>query len=181
MVAKVTIGQAEFRLAIERFKTRRKVKPREMAILGFDGRFFSIEALGLVAAMHSEGLWPGLATFPAAYIAALAKVPPKEDPVIISCDESRVHIGTLSISCSWQRMSDTLLEIPGAPDWLVLLSTKYASSRGQILAAGIQQEIDNAERKLSRLLDRAAKPLEILGITGADLRPLVEAKLRGRG
>lgn len=75
MDARVTISQDEFLLAIERFKTRSKVKPKQTTVLGFDGRFFSIEALGVVAATHAEGSRPGVATFPSSYIVVSAKAP----------------------------------------------------------------------------------------------------------
>ncbi|MGC2519347.1 MAG: hypothetical protein WA373_09625 [Burkholderiales bacterium] len=178
MEYRLSVGLKEFRLALGRFKTRKKVRVRERAMLGFDGSFLSIEAIGLVAAMHAEGQWPGVAVIPAEYITTLARVPPKLDPVVLTCDGARVKIETISFPCTWQPVSNILLEMDGAPEWVQALLLKYRRTRGEILANKLQPKIDDAERQLEKLLRRTAKHLAPLGVTIDDLRKLIELRLQ---
>ena len=190
MEYRITINGGEFRHALNQFKMPRKRKRAkkvrklngsEKALLSFDGKFFSIEAFEVTAVLHAKGHWPGVATIFAEYVAALAEVPPQDESLVLTCDERRVRIGTTSVPCEWRPISEILMEIPAAPDWIDLLRMPYRCTRAQILAAGMQPKIDGAERELQKVLKRAAKPLAPLKVTVEDLRSLVEGKLRKDG
>lgn len=117
-------------------KTLAKVRGKPMALLGFDGKFFSIEALDRVIAAKAEGKWPGLACVSANLVVALATAPPAGDPVIVTCDKEHLRFASLTVGCTWQSVAHTLLQLPAAPDWVEALSLKYRSTRAQILLGG---------------------------------------------
>lgn len=165
---------------LKHFKIRRKVRPSEKAILGFDGRFFSIEALDRVIVTKAEGTWPGLAYVGATFVVALAKFPPTVDVVQVTCDGERLRLGPLTVGCTWQPVSHKLLELPASPDWVETLSFKYQVRRSKIVAAGYGRIIAKAERKLATLIADTAKSLSPLGVTEKDIRLLVENRLAER-
>lgn len=165
---------------LKRFRLRRKIRPTEKAILAFDGRFCSIEALDTVIVANATGVWPGIARFSASVIVALVKFPPANDPFIVSLDGDRLKLGSLNIGCEWQPVSHTLSKLPAAPDWVQALSLKYRATRGQILSEGLEEEIAQAERKLAMLITRITKSLSPLGVSENDIRSLVENRLAER-
>src|SRR5690349_13071464 len=64
----------------------RKPKPSQRAVVGFDGRCVTVEAFDQVFMAAASGSWPGNAHVSASFVAALAGVPPTDDPVIVRCD-----------------------------------------------------------------------------------------------
>jgi hypothetical protein len=48
------------------------------------------------------------------------------------------------------------------------------------ILGGYEVDIEDAERKLSRLITRVAKPLGSLGVTETDIRSLIERRLAER-
>ena len=57
------------------------------------------------------------------------------------------------------------------------LSLKYPATRAQILAGDNKLAIEEAERKLDKLVAKASKLLEPLGVTQQELRLLVRDRL----
>ena len=162
---------------LKRIQIPRKIRRSQKAILGFDGRFFSIEALNCVIVASAYGMWPGNACVSAQFVCALALGLPAGDPVNVVCDGEHLRLGTLTISCTWQPVSETLLDVPAAPDWIEALSLKYRASRGRILADRLAPEIAKAERKLAAVISKVAKSLAPLGITEKDIQALIDERL----
>lgn len=183
MTYQLAVNRHDLLHGLQHFKPKRKkikVLASRKAVLGFDGRFFSIEALDRIVAAHAEGTWPGLAYISANALLALAIAPPDGDPVIVRCDGQRLSVGSWNVTCEWQPASQSLLKLPAAPDWIEALSLKYRAARGHIWAGGYDKDIANAEKQLTKLIARVAKPLSPLGITERDIRSLVEARLAER-
>jgi len=148
-----------------------------MVLLGFDGKFFSIEALDRVITAKAEGKWPGLASVSANLIVALAIAPPAGDSIIVTCHKEHLRIASMTMGCTWQSVAHTLLKLPAASDWIEALSLKYRSTRAQILNGGYQRDIQNAERKLDKLIIKVAESLASLGVSEQDIRLLIETRL----
>jgi len=181
MEYQLSVDGYDLREGLKRFETRRKIRStKKKALLGFDGRFFSIEALDRVVVCKAEGVWPGLATVNANVVAALAFAPPTGDMVPVSCTGARLRLGSLTVACGWQPVSHTLLDLSAAPDWIETLSLKYRAPRAKIASGKYASLIKSAERKLDRLIAKAAKPLTPFGITAQDLRDLIEDRLARR-
>lgn len=165
---------------LKKFKIPRKLRPSEKAILAFDGRFCSIEALNVVIVAKATGTWPGIARFSAAAIAALATVPPGRVPFVVRITENQLRLGPVNVGCEWQPASQTLMELPAVPDWIEALSLKYRASRAQILSGKLTKEIAQAEHKLEILIRKVGKSLAPLNVTERDIRTLIENKLSER-
>ena len=165
---------------LKRFRIPRKIRRSQKAVLGFDGKFFSIEALNCIFVARASGKWPGNACVSAQFVCALALGLPAGDPVNVVCDGEHLRLGTLTIPCTWQPVSETLLDAPAAPDWIESLSLKYRASRGHIAVKRLAPEIAKAERKLATLITKVAKSLAPLGVTEKDIQALIEDRLTER-
>lgn len=166
---------------LRRLKTRRrKLARRETAIFGFDGSYLTIESDDTVVLAHAVGAWPGNAYVSPLFVRALAAALPTADPIIATCDGDRLRFGTTAMICKWRPVSDTLLDLPPARDWIQALAIRYTRSRGQIIREGLALEVREAERKLDALVARAAKMLVPLGVPPGDVHDLVERRLETR-
>ena len=126
----LTVDLTDFLEGLMRLPKRGKVKPSAKALLGFDGKFFSIEALDTVSVRKASGLWPGVATISASTIVALAKVPPNMNPFKVRFEDGRVRIGTMSVGGEWTPVSAAVIGTAAAQDWIGSLSLKYRAQRG---------------------------------------------------
>jgi hypothetical protein len=180
MEYQLVVDLHDLRAGLAKFRTRRRAGPSDKAILGFDGRFFSIEALDNLFVCNAVGVWPGTATIGASTIVALAAVPPKTDPVTVKIGGDRLSIGSLSVNCKWQSVSQTLMKLPSVPDWVQALSLKYRATRGQIISDGLVKDIARAENNLAKLIRRVGETLSPLGVTETDLQELVDRRMAER-
>jgi hypothetical protein len=78
------------------------------------------------------------------------------DPLVVHCDGARVWIGSMKIDCQWQPVSQSLMKIPAARDWIAALALRYFLPPGRIATEGLTKEVENTERKLARLVARVA-------------------------
>jgi hypothetical protein len=180
MAYRLAVDRRELVSGLRRF-IRAEVWPSQKAVIGFDGRFFSIKAANRVIVAHAHGTWPGLAFVRSNAIVAMALAPPEGEPVRVSCDGKRLRFGSFSVVCAWQPISITLLSLPGAPDWLEALSREYRAPRSQPCTdGGTEVHVIKSEQQLARLVSRAAKTLAALGITEQDIRSLIENRLAHR-
>lgn len=181
MEFQLTVDRYDLLEGLKYFETRRKIRPtKKRATLAFDGRFFSIEALDRVIVCNASGTWPGLATVNANVVVALAVAPPSGDPVIVAYDGERLRIGSMTVGCTWQPVSYTLLEMPSTPDWIEALSLKYRARRSSVLAKGYDLAIEKAEKKLDKLIAKITKQLAPLGVKESDIRSLVDKRFTER-
>ena len=180
MTYQLSVNGNDLRNGLKYFKSRRKIRSYEKAVLAFDGHFFSIEALDKTIAAHAEGVWPGIAYVSASVILAFATAPPTEDPILLSCDGEHLRFGSLKVGCEWQPVSHTLMKIKAAPDWVDALSLKYRAKRAQLISGKHLASIAAAEKTLTKLIKECAKKLSPLGISDKDIRLLIEDRLEKR-
>lgn len=177
MTYQLRVSGSDLRNGLGHFKTRRKIKPSERAVLAFDGRYLSIEALDKVLVASADGIWPGIAYVTASVIVAFASAPPADEIVQLSCDGERVRFGSLTVGCKWQPVSKTLIRANAIPDWIEALSLKYRAHRSMMVSDRSKAAIAVAESELTKLLRQVAKKLAPVGVTEEDLRQLVEKRL----
>lgn len=180
MEYELSVDLNDLREGLKKFTARQKIRPSDKAILGFDGRFFSIEALDVIIVAKAKGVWPGIARIGASVMIALAKVPPASGPVVVQIIGDRLKLGPLTVNCEWQPVSHTLLDLPSAPDWIETLSLKYRAPRSQIISKGWDKDIARAERKLTSLITKVGKSLTTFGVTEKDIRDLIERRMAER-
>lgn len=176
----LSINGNDLRNGLVHFKTRRKIKSHEKAILAFDGQYLSIESLDKVLVAGADGTWPGIAYITAGVIVAFASAPPAGDSVLLSCNGERVRFGSLTVGCKWQPVSQTLMRVEAVPDWVEAISLKYRAHRSTMISGKHKAVISEAETKLTKLIGQVAKKLAPVGITEDDLRSLVEQRLAER-
>ena len=180
----------DYRLAVDRQhlvqglklvgKGVRRVQRASRAIVGFDGKYLTMEAGSVTFLAQAVGAWPGNAIVSATLVHALAAAPPVDDPVIVACDGAQLHFGPLKVACQWQPVSNSLLAVPVRREWIESLALKYTLPGGRIVAEGLGSEVRAAEQKLSALVKRVAKSLAPFGVAVGDVQALVERRLEER-
>jgi hypothetical protein len=174
---RLTIDPAEFKAALKPF-ARKGVKLGQVMV-AFEGGFLSIESGDVVCVMHASGAWHGRATFKPSVLQALAKVPPVVKPIPLAYADSHLLLAGMTIPCEWQSTAKALVNDllnPSLPELLAMARTiPRAEIRGTDLGKRIASSISAAERRIKA----AAKQLQALGVTEAEIRLLVESKVTG--
>ena len=169
------ISQGEFRSATKVFARKRiKLGP---ALLAFEGGFLSIESGEATAVMHAEGEWHGRAIFSAEILRALATVPPPGDPIPVAYADGHLLIGSMTIPCQWNVVSEAFLRNVSNPDLLDLLALERTVARAELRGAGLGTKMRSAREKAERRIRNAAAQLAELEILPADIWELVEARI----
>lgn len=161
-------------------KLVRQVKPKDRALIGFDGACLTLEAQDARFFAHATGSWPGTAIVGATLVHALATAPPADDPIVVSCDGEHLQFGPLKVACKWEPISETALSRPALPEWMEAIALKYTLPRARIAAEGCEGELKAAERHLAAVVQRAARSLSPTGVTIEDVTALVEKRLAQR-
>lgn len=149
-------------------------------LMAFEGGFLSFESGDVRVVMRADGEWQGRATFSPDLLRALATVPPDSDPIPIAYAEKRILIGGMTIPCQWSMPRQELareIENPGLVDLLALNRTL---TRAEIHGSDLGKRIKSAVGQADRAIKNAAARLVELDISEADIRALLEAKIRLR-
>lgn len=169
---------AEFRRATRLFARKRLVLGP--ALMSYEGGFLSIESGEVTAVMRAAGEWHGRATVSPNILRAVATVPPIQDPLTIAYADSHLLIGGMTAACKWSLVSQAVihdLEHPALLDLLVLERTlPRAELRGSNFGRRIMVAVPRAELRIKKAMAQLAE----LGVTEADVRELVEAKIAAR-
>jgi hypothetical protein len=173
----LVVDGGHLRQGLRWFEKVRKIRATEKALISFDRTFMLVEALDRGFVARASGEWPGTAKVNATLVAALAKAPPAAEDVRVAYADGKLRIGSLSVACEWQPVSVSMMNIRAAPDWVEALAMKYRLPRGRIVAEGLAERVEDAERQMDRLIVRCAKSLAPLHVSEADLRELVEKRL----
>lgn len=169
---RLTIAPAEFKSALKPF-ARKGVKLGQV-IVAFEGGFLSIESGDVVSVMRASGTWQGRASFKPSVLQALAKVPPVINPIPLAYADGHLLLAGMTIPCEWQSTAKALVSDllnPSLPELLALARTMpRAEIRGTELGKLVTSAISAAERRIKA----AAKQLQALGVSEAEVRQLVE-------
>ncbi len=169
---------AEFKLATKPFRAiRRKLGP---VLMTFEGGFLSIESGDATAVMRADGEWHGRATFSPEVLRAIALVPPPHDPMTISYADGYLLIGNMTIICQWNSLSQALIHDLQSPSMIDLLALERTLPRAEIAGTGLGKSIRQAKEKAERRIIKAVSYLEDLEVTEAEVRALVEARIKIR-
>jgi len=175
---RLSVDRSEFNHAIRTFRGRRG--QGSLASLAFDSGILSIEADDLMTTCRAGGEWQGCALFSAQVLAALAKVPPAENPVIIEYSQGKLSIGPLSITCDWSNVSDDFIGQLESPSVLDLIAIGRSMPAAEIHRTGLWRRISRAKATVTSAVSKAMKHLQQLEISEAELHDLVEARIRSR-
>jgi hypothetical protein len=177
---RLSVDRQHLMQGLQRIRSTTRPRKHGRATIGFDGGYITVDVGRAAFVAHATGAWPGNAIVAPAIVYALARVPPPDDPVIVTCDGEHIHFGPIRAGCIWQPVSGELLELPQMPAWFEGIALKYTMPRGRIIAEGRGPEVKVAERRLAAVLRRVAKSLAPAGVTLAEVESLVELRLAER-
>ncbi len=111
---------------------------------------------------------------------ALSRLLPESDPVEFLVDGNRLTIGGLTVPCSWHPSGAAVVSLPMNADLRELLLADLMHSEETLDASGVAKRVHDAREKRDKLLERATKLLEPLGISRDELARLVNESLLKR-
>lgn len=168
----------EFKHATEIFTPkRRKLGP---ALLAYEGGFLSIESGEATAVMHAKGEWHGRAKFSPQSLRAIATVPPNQDPLTISYADGHLLIGNMTIACEWHTVGEALIQNLENPSLFDLLVMERTLPRSELKGTERGHQILDAVEQANKRIRKANAQLAELGVSEAEIRALVEAKIKGK-
>ncbi len=172
-------------VSLKEFKRGTKVFQRQRLRLGpvlfaYENGFLSIESGEVTTVMNAIGEWHGRTIFSPEILRALAMVPPLQDPVQISYDGVHLFVGSMKIMCQWNTVSQAFIENLANPSLIDLLALMETVPRSEIGGTSLGNQIRSAHEKAERRITNAAKQLQDLEITEAEIRSLVDARIATR-
>ncbi len=172
-------------VSIKEFKRGTKIFQRKRLRLGhvllaYESGFLSIESGEVTTVMNAVGEWHGRAMFSPEILRALAMFPPLQDPVKISYDDGHLFVGSMKIICQWNTVSQAFIEDLENPSLIDLLALKETVPRSEIGGSSLGKQIRSAHEKAERRIMNAAKQLQDLEITEAEIRSLVFSRIATR-
>ncbi len=174
----IEVDTVEFKLATKVFSRKRLKLGR--VLLAFEAGLLTIESGEVTAVMRATGEWHGRATFSPQIMRALAMVPPVQSPIVIAYTKDHLLIGGMKIICKWNSLSRAFIHNIQNPSILDLLAMERSLPRIEILRTPIGKEIRKAIKLSEQRIMRAAIQLEDLEVTEADLRDIVELRIKRR-
>lgn len=178
MLNKLTTDLSEFKRAIKVF--RGHWATCEGAMLSCESGILCIECGGILSTLRVSGEWHGRAYFSGNMVKALAMVPPVTGPVEFSYRDGILKIATVSIGCQWENVSHDFVERVANPTLIDLLAMDRTMPRSTIHGTGLAPRIRAAKDKIARVIVKAAKLLDELEISQADLLQLLENRVQER-
>ena len=147
-------------------------------LLVYEGGYLSIESGEVTAVMNATGEWQGRATFSPDILRALVMVPSLDDPFHISYDDGHLLIGNIIIICQWNTFSQAFIHDLTNPNLIDLLALRETLPRSEIGGTEIGKKTRSAHEKAERRILNAAMQLQDFEITEAEIRQLVEKKVK---
>ncbi len=168
----------EFKRATKVFQ-RKRLKLSQV-LLAYENGFLSIESGEVTTVMNAVGEWHGRAIFSPEVMRAIAMVPPLQDPVQILFDGTHLLIGNMKVNCQWYSVSQTFIENLENPSILDLMAMSINLPRHEVRGSELGKAIRSAHAKVERRIANAAKQLQDLEITEAEIRSLIETRIAAR-
>lgn len=156
-----------------------KANSKAEAVLSFDEETLQMELPGMSVGVAAKGEWPGRARVAATFLQMMARVPPTTDPVSFAIADGRLKVDGSATNCTWEADSGNRIALPLNPPFQMILSTAYHYTPDDIEKSGLKDLVADAEKQRDKLIGQALSHLNEFGVTKAELRALVDAKMRG--
>lgn len=177
--ARLQVDRVELLQALFSVFRLQKASSKAKAVLHFEDGALHFELPGMSVGVSAAGEWSGRAQVPAAFLQMLTRVPPDTDPVSFVVAEGKLRVNSSVISCTWTPDSGSRIELPLNPPFKMVLSAAYHYTPDDIEQAGLKDVIADAEKRRDALIGQALAALNEFGFTRAEIRALVDAKMRG--
>lgn len=107
-------------------------------------------------------------------------MPPAQNPIVIAYAEGHLLVSSMTIVCQWNSVSQAFIHDLQNPSLLELLALECTVPRAEMAGTGLGRKIRSARMKLERRLKNAASQLEEFEVTEAELRDIVETRIKSR-
>jgi hypothetical protein len=173
----ILIKRGDFLTMLKPLKRFAKKKAEE-AVLSMEGGDFYISLIGITTGAPATGKWSGEVRVPGRLIWGIAMEPPAGDPIRIEVRDSRLYVGTLSVSCIEQKAWKSPIDLPIDTEFLKILRLRFLYPPERLDQAGLTRTLVQAQERARKIIARAAKILEPLNISEPELRQFVMDRLR---
>ncbi len=169
----LTVDGREFTDAMRLLvRTSKRSAANEMTLTYADGDLVA-EISGAATGVPAEGTWPGTVTLSRNAINAFARVEAGKTVLAVTPDE-RLKVGGTSFPCRRAPLQSVSIDLPLDPTLLQLLRLRGAHADEELLAAGLLEEVEKAEKKLAEMIQSAVHQLEEIG----DFRERIDQMVR---
>ncbi len=153
------------------------------AVLAFDGQTFTVALPTFSTGMAATGEWEGKVRVPRGglFFLQVGKVKLKPEEVGIRIEDGTLHVNQFSTGCLLMGAGEPPVR-PAEPSLLSVLRQAEASGvwPGQEVDPELRAKVFTAMERRDALVRKAAVALADLGVTLAEVRELVNQKIKGK-
>jgi hypothetical protein len=155
-----------------------KKKQAGDAVLSMEGGDFVISLVGISTGAPATGNWSGEVCVPGKWIWGIAMMPPEGDPIRLEVRDGRLYLGTVSVSCIAKEALETAMNPLVDRELMKMLRLRFNYPLDRLHQSGLVDAVAQAEKKMSKIVSRAARTLAPLNISEPDLMRMVSEHLR---
>lgn len=150
------------------------------AILSFTDGQLEIAIGGGAVTVDASGRWPGECRVPGGWVLALHAQPPAADPVTLTVEGGRLHVGPTSVGCHWQEAGAAQVVIPIGAELRDLLAIALDYDDQILEASGILKQIRDARERRRQVVANAMEAFAPLHIPTAAIESFIDNHVRRR-
>lgn len=178
MSGNIRLPRAEFLEALKRIVAHAEYDSPTEALIFAEETSLTFSTSTVDVIVPAEGGWIGVTRLPVQFLARMVDVLPAGDPVVIQVDSDYFKIGSLSLTCRWQKRIGERLLLPPDLGLPGLLRLSYDAPRALIEQSGLGLAVEDAEDRLDMMLETAEDALAEVGVDREDLEALVKERVR---
>ena len=171
----ITVNRDEFEKNLRILKKVFKKNRDAMAVISGIDAGIRIDIPGASIQITAAGKWDGSVYAPSVHLLNFATSLPREDPLPISAEGTRLKIGSASMgNCRIDQTPSSMISLPLDATLSRMLHVNGVHSRKEIRQSGLEDAMKQAQEKARRLIARALPILAPFEITQEDLKTLAE-------
>lgn len=169
----LTVDGRELTDAMRLLVRSKRSAGKEMTLTFADERVAEIS--GAAVGVAAKGTWPGTVTLTRNATSSLARVGKEKNVLTVTPDE-RLKVGGTSFRCRRAPLRSVSIDLPLDPTLTQLLRLRGAHADEDLLAAGLLERVEQAQKKLADMIQSAALRLKEVG----DFREPIDQIVRRR-
>jgi hypothetical protein len=158
-------------------RTSKRSAANEMTLAYADGELVA-EISGAAAGVPAEGTWPGTVTLSLRATSVFARVEAGKTVLAVTPDE-RLKVGGTSFPCRRAPLRNLSIDLALDPTLVQLLRLRVAHTDEELLAAGLAEEVTQAEKKLAEMIGSAVLRLKEVGDFSEAISDMVRRHVYG--
>jgi hypothetical protein len=178
MMHELVVDGAEFAKSIRLLvRTSGDSAASEFTLRFEDGEIVA-DVAGASVSIPARGTWSGVVTVHRRALAVLATIAGGPTPIVIT-EDGMLRVGGLSFTCRFTPLTHLNLDLALDPSLLQVLRLRRDHTDEELLAAGLLDQVEQAERELDRMIESSANRLQEVGNFLADIREMVRREVYG--